>query len=203
MSPFTPFLTEAMYQNLRRALPPGAPESVHWCDIPEARKVRGPSPGGGAGGFFGGRRGTPICGTLAGRAMPIAAPQAPPNPARTRALTRTLTSPLPTTPPPPPQTQAHEGDARIEASVSRMQRVIELGRVIRERQNKPLKTPLARLVVVAADPEFLADIEGEGVGGGLGVGGIRGGACVRGAWPWRPAAARASRPQPARTARTA
>ena len=41
-----------------------------------------------------------------------------------------------------------------------MQRVIELGRVIRERQNRPLKAPLARLVVVAADREFLADIEG-------------------------------------------
>lgn len=39
MSPFTPFLTEVMYQNLRRCLPEGAPESVHFCDIPEAREV--------------------------------------------------------------------------------------------------------------------------------------------------------------------
>jgi isoleucyl-tRNA synthetase len=35
MAPFTPFFTESMYQNLRRALPPGEPASVHFCDIPE------------------------------------------------------------------------------------------------------------------------------------------------------------------------
>ncbi|KAK9826356.1 hypothetical protein WJX81_001579 [Elliptochloris bilobata] len=36
MAPFTPFFCEMMYRNLRRALPPGALESVHWCDFPEA-----------------------------------------------------------------------------------------------------------------------------------------------------------------------
>ena len=36
MAPFTPFFCEALYQNLRRALPPDAPRSVHWCDFPEA-----------------------------------------------------------------------------------------------------------------------------------------------------------------------
>ena len=36
MAPFTPFLTETMYQNLRRCLPPGAPESIHFCDVPAA-----------------------------------------------------------------------------------------------------------------------------------------------------------------------
>lgn len=36
MSPFTPFFTEAMYQNLRRAMPEGAPESVHFFDFPKA-----------------------------------------------------------------------------------------------------------------------------------------------------------------------
>jgi len=42
MSPFTPFLTEAMYQNLKGCLPAAAaaPESVHFCDIPEPREVR-------------------------------------------------------------------------------------------------------------------------------------------------------------------
>jgi hypothetical protein len=41
MAPFTPFLTESMYQNLRRCLPPGAvPESVHFCDIPPVVEVR-------------------------------------------------------------------------------------------------------------------------------------------------------------------
>ena len=29
-----------MYQNLRRALPAGAPESVHFCDIPEAEAAQ-------------------------------------------------------------------------------------------------------------------------------------------------------------------
>ncbi len=36
MAPFTPFFCETMYQNLRRALPQDAPQSVHWCDFPEA-----------------------------------------------------------------------------------------------------------------------------------------------------------------------
>ncbi len=40
MAPFTPFLTESMYQNLRSALPAGAPESVHWCDFPTAREAQ-------------------------------------------------------------------------------------------------------------------------------------------------------------------
>ncbi|DBA71115.1 hypothetical protein WJX79_007299 [Trebouxia sp. C0005] len=39
MSPFTPFFTEQMYQNLRRCQPEGAaPESVHWCDFPPAQQ---------------------------------------------------------------------------------------------------------------------------------------------------------------------
>ncbi|GIL48146.1 hypothetical protein Vafri_4840 [Volvox africanus] len=95
MAPFTPFLTESMYQNLRGALPPGeVPESVHWCDFPTARA-------------------------------------------------------------------SLEGDERIQLSVDRMQRVIELGRTIRERRNKPLKSPLTKLVVVHSDMDFLDDIQGE------------------------------------------
>ena len=39
MSPFTPFFTEQMYQNLRRCQPEGeAPESVHYCDFPTAQE---------------------------------------------------------------------------------------------------------------------------------------------------------------------
>ncbi|KAL3138515.1 hypothetical protein ABBQ32_006299 [Trebouxia sp. C0010 RCD-2024] len=39
MSPFTPFFTEQMYQNLRRCQPQGeAPESVHYCDFPTAQE---------------------------------------------------------------------------------------------------------------------------------------------------------------------
>ena len=40
MSPFTPFFTEHMYLNLRRAQPAGsAPESVHFCELPPASLV--------------------------------------------------------------------------------------------------------------------------------------------------------------------
>ena len=53
-----------------------------------------------------------------------------------------------------------EGDAELVASVGGMQRVIELARTLRERRAKPLKQPLARLVVVHPDPGFLADLDG-------------------------------------------
>lgn len=50
MAPFTPFITEMMYQNLRRCLLQGSsqqqqqeevPESVHFCDMPAVEQVRG------------------------------------------------------------------------------------------------------------------------------------------------------------------
>ncbi|KAL4432409.1 hypothetical protein ABPG77_001708 [Micractinium sp. CCAP 211/92] len=94
MAPFTPFFTEAMYQNLRCALPEGAPESVHFCDIPEAEA-------------------------------------------------------------------AQAGDAQIQTSVERMQRVIELARTIRERHNRSVKMPVRELVVVHPDQGFLDDLTGE------------------------------------------
>jgi isoleucyl-tRNA synthetase len=53
------------------------------------------------------------------------------------------------------------GDARVEASVGRMSRVIELGRQVRDKAARPLKAPLARVVVVHPDAAFLADICGE------------------------------------------
>jgi len=52
-------------------------------------------------------------------------------------------------------------DKRIEASVTRMQAVIETGRAIRERSNKLLKLPLARMIVVHTDSNFLDDLNGE------------------------------------------
>ncbi|XP_019166023.1 PREDICTED: isoleucine--tRNA ligase, cytoplasmic [Ipomoea nil] len=48
---------------------------------------------------------------------------------------------------------------RIEQSVSRMMTVIDLARNIRERRNKPLKTPLRNMVVVHPDEDFLQDIK--------------------------------------------
>jgi hypothetical protein len=53
------------------------------------------------------------------------------------------------------------GDEHIQASVGRMQAVVELARTIRERHTKPLKQPLRSLVVVHSDASFLADLDGE------------------------------------------
>jgi isoleucyl-tRNA synthetase len=50
-------------------------------------------------------------------------------------------------------------DADIERRVGRMQKVIELGRISRERRTMGLKTPLKTLVVIHRDPEYLADVE--------------------------------------------
>ena len=49
-------------------------------------------------------------------------------------------------------------DAEIERRVGRMQRVIELARVSRERRTVGLKTPLKTLIVIHPDPVYLADV---------------------------------------------
>ena len=49
-------------------------------------------------------------------------------------------------------------DLSIETAVSRMQSVIELGRVTRERNTLPLKYPLKEVVAIHRDPEALKDI---------------------------------------------
>ncbi|KAH9624724.1 hypothetical protein KSS87_015623, partial [Heliosperma pusillum] len=55
-----------------------------------------------------------------------------------------------------------KGDERIVESVSRMTRIIDLARNIRERHNKPLKTPLRwEMVIVHPDNDFLVDIAGK------------------------------------------
>ena len=50
-------------------------------------------------------------------------------------------------------------DASIERRVSRMQTVIDLGRVSRERRTIGLKTPLKTMVVIHTDPQYLEDIK--------------------------------------------
>ena len=50
-------------------------------------------------------------------------------------------------------------DEAIELAVSRMQKVIELGRNIREKKMISLKTPLKELVVLHSDPAYLKDVE--------------------------------------------
>ncbi|PRQ33669.1 putative isoleucine--tRNA ligase [Rosa chinensis] len=57
-----------------------------------------------------------------------------------------------------PQVQGKR-DARIEQSVARMKTVIDLARNIRERHNKPLKTPLKEMVIVHPDADFLEDTD--------------------------------------------
>lgn len=49
-------------------------------------------------------------------------------------------------------------DLEIERRVSRMQKVIELARVSRERRSIGLKTPLKSLIVIHKDAEYLEDI---------------------------------------------
>ena len=46
----------------------------------------------------------------------------------------------------------------IERSVSRMQSVIEMGRVLRDRKTMPVKYPLPELVVIHKDQECLQDV---------------------------------------------
>ncbi|KAF3208122.1 isoleucine--tRNA ligase [Orbilia oligospora] len=50
-------------------------------------------------------------------------------------------------------------DEVVERQVARMQKVIDLGRVSRERKAIGLKTPLKTLVVIHPDPEYLSDVE--------------------------------------------
>lgn len=54
-----------------------------------------------------------------------------------------------------------ESNEQLQLSVSRMRSIIEMGRVIRERQNKPLKLPLSRAVVVHNDGAFLDSLSND------------------------------------------
>lgn len=50
-------------------------------------------------------------------------------------------------------------DSKIELAVSRMQKVIDLGRNIREKKTISLKTPLKELVILHSDPDYLKDVD--------------------------------------------
>lgn len=96
MAPFTPFLSETIYQNLKSSIPDGVQSepdtrSVHFLSYPEVRKEL--------------------------------------------------------------------KDEITERCVGRMQRVIELGRNIREKFAIGLKTPLKTLIVLHHSHEYLSDIE--------------------------------------------
>lgn len=95
MSPFTPFITEYMYQNLRKSVPTHANDpdkaSCHFLMIPL------------------------------------------------------------------PKMEMINED--IERAVSRMQQVIELGRVIRDRKALPVKYPMPKIVVIHKDPQYFEDLK--------------------------------------------
>uniref|UniRef100_A0A6I8SQG0 Isoleucine--tRNA ligase, cytoplasmic n=1 Tax=Xenopus tropicalis TaxID=8364 RepID=A0A6I8SQG0_XENTR len=96
MAPFTPFITEMMYQKLRLLIDPSSMQdkdtkSIHYLMLPTAREDL--------------------------------------------------------------------IDKKIESAVSRMQSVIELGRVIRDRKTLPVKYPLKEVIVIHQDSEALADIK--------------------------------------------
>jgi len=57
-----------------------------------------------------------------------------------------------------PQPKESLIDHNIERSVCRMQAVIDLGRVLRDRKTIPVKYPLPEVVVVHKDAECLSDI---------------------------------------------
>ncbi|KAJ0016975.1 hypothetical protein Pint_11004 [Pistacia integerrima] len=52
-------------------------------------------------------------------------------------------------------------DEQIEKRVSRMMTIIDLARNIRDRHNKPIKSPLREMIVVHPDTDFLDDITGK------------------------------------------
>lgn len=50
-------------------------------------------------------------------------------------------------------------DSAIEVAVGRMQKIIDMGRNIREKKGISLKTPLKELVILHSDKQYLADVE--------------------------------------------
>ncbi|KAF2197268.1 hypothetical protein GQ43DRAFT_484276 [Delitschia confertaspora ATCC 74209] len=58
-----------------------------------------------------------------------------------------------------PEVRSELFDEVVERKVRRMQAVIELGRICRDRANKGLKIPLKDLVIIHPDPEYLDDVK--------------------------------------------
>ena len=92
MAPFTPYLTELMYQNLNKCISKEQ-SSVHWELYPDSEKRQ-------------------------------------------------------------------KAEERIQKSVGRMQKVIELVRIMRDRKGRPTRLPLKEMTIVHADEEYLTDLMG-------------------------------------------
>ncbi|XP_027849362.2 isoleucine--tRNA ligase, cytoplasmic [Aphis gossypii] len=58
-----------------------------------------------------------------------------------------------------PIVQEHLIDKNIEQSVSNMQNIIEMGRVMRDRKTIPVKYPLPDLKIIADDPKIIENVE--------------------------------------------
>ncbi|GFQ95770.1 isoleucine--tRNA ligase, cytoplasmic [Trichonephila clavata] len=58
-----------------------------------------------------------------------------------------------------PQHKEHLINVEVERKVSSMQEVIDIGRLIRERNTLPIKYPLSELVVVHEDLQYLEDVK--------------------------------------------
>ncbi|CAH2354535.1 isoleucine--tRNA ligase, cytoplasmic [[Candida] railenensis] len=58
-----------------------------------------------------------------------------------------------------PEAKEELFDEKIEIAVGRMQKVIDLGRNIRESKTISLKTPLKELIILHSDPSYLEDVE--------------------------------------------
>jgi len=93
MAPFTPYLTELMFQNLNKCLSKEE-GSVHWESFPDPAERQKPN-------------------------------------------------------------------EKIQKSVARMQKVIEIARLIRDRKNKPTKLPLKEMTIVHPDEDYLSDLMGD------------------------------------------
>lgn len=104
MSPFTPFITETIYQGLRPYLHSASGAAAAMCLDPKAADDRS---------------------------------------------IHFLSFPEP---------NERYSDPEIERRVARMRKVIELVRLVRDRKNIPVKTPLREVVVINADEEYLEDV---------------------------------------------
>lgn len=116
MAPFTPFLTELMFQNLRKVLVDG----VELPAVEEKSKSKKGSS------------------TTADSSTTT----------KLESVHYTLLAPV-----------AEELiDETVERQVSFMQTVVELGRLLRDRRNVPLKYPLPEVVVITNSQQTIADI---------------------------------------------
>ncbi|KAI9221244.1 isoleucyl-tRNA synthetase [Blastocladiella britannica] len=143
MAPFTPFMAEAQYQQLKTYLPqPPVAAANGGASAPKPKKNKNQK----------GQQQKKVKraggrGHGAGSAALNAA-------SADRAATEFKSVHFQMFPVPKPE----YFDMAIERQVGRMQAVIELGRVVRDRCTIGLKTPLRELVVLHSDPEYLSDV---------------------------------------------